>query len=124
MNLQEWRDQNTAEITLPCGLQVKVKKNVDLLDLALGGNIPNDLLGEVSKWISPEGQLDVDLEDFARLRPVLNALVKQAFIDPPAADEPDDTYIGVYELPGLDRIWFLKWTNEGTGVGELRPFPE
>ena len=124
MDLQEWREQGTAEIELPSGLQVKVKKNVDLLDLALGGDIPNDLLGEVSKWISPQGKLDVDLEDFARLRPVLNALVKRMFIEPPAADQADETHIGVDELPGLDRIWLLKWTSDGTGAGELRPFPE
>ena len=124
MNLQEWRNQSQAEIELPSGLKVTVKKNVDLLDLALSGDIPNDLLGEVGKWVNPAGQLDVDLEQFATLAPVLNVLVKRMFIDPPAADAPDETHIGADELPATDRIWLLRWANEKSGAGELRPFPE
>ena len=124
MNLQEWRALSTAEITMPSGLEVKVKTNVDLLDLALGGDIPNDLLGEVSRWVNPKGQLDVELDQFAQMAPVLNALVKAVFIEPPAADEPDDKHIGVNELPAADRVWLLRWANEQSGAGQLRPFPE
>jgi len=124
MNLQEWRNQATAEITLPSGLQVKARTNVDLLDLALGGDIPNDLLGEVSQWIGSDGKLDVELDQFAKMAPVLNVLVKRVFIDPPAADEPDETHIGVNELKATDKIWLLRWANEQSGAGELRPFPE
>ena len=58
MNLQEWRTQSQAEITLPSGLKVTVKKNVDLLDLALSGDIPNDLLGEVGKDLPPLQRLE------------------------------------------------------------------
>jgi hypothetical protein len=124
MNLTEWRNQTTTEITLPSGLHVKAKTNVNLLDLALGGDIPNDLMAEVSRWIAPDGKLDVELDQFAKMAPVLNGLVKAVFIDPPAADEPDETHIGVNELPATDRVWLLRWANEGTGAGELRPFPE
>jgi hypothetical protein len=124
MNLQEWRSRSTAQITLPSGLVVKAKTNVDLLDLALGGDIPTDLLAEVSKWMGSDGKLDVELDQFAKMAPVLNGLVKRVFIDPPAADEPGETHIGVNELPATDRVWLLRWANEGTGAGELRPFPE
>ena len=67
MNLQEWRSRSTTEITLPSGLVVKARTNVDLLDLALGGDIPNDLLTEVSRWIGTDGKLDVELDQLAKM---------------------------------------------------------
>ena len=119
MDLQQWRERGRTE-TLPSGLKVRYVE-VSLLDLAIDGDIPAPLVGLVDQMISGD-EVEVEIDDFARLAPMINGLIKRAVVDPPVADEPDDDHLGVEELPATDRLYLFRVLNEGAQA--LEPFRE
>ncbi len=110
MKLDQWRKRG-KNATLPSGLKVRYVE-VSLLDLAIDGDIPAPLVGLVDQMISGE-EVEVEIDDFARLAPMINGLIKRAVVDPPVADEPDDAHLGVEELPATDRLYLFRLLNEG-----------
>ncbi len=120
MDMRAWRArQLTGEaFTLPSGLVVRLKR-VGIMDLAEQGQIPAPLAGIVQHFMD-EKDHNVELADFARFSGVINLVVKAALIDPPGADEADDTHLGVDELPMTDRMAIFNWCNEA--AESLRPF--
>jgi len=118
MRLQEWR-QRGEWVTLPSGLEVRFVE-VNLLDLAMQGAIPAPLMGLVNQIIEG-GDIEVTVEDFAKMAPVINNLVKLGIVEPPVADAPDEEHLGVEELPALDRLFLFNYMNrEAKGLEPFR----
>jgi hypothetical protein len=120
MDLKEWREKRKGEKRLlPSGLVVTVRR-CDLLDLAAQGQIPAPLVAMVGNLVTTG--VAVNIENFGDYATVVNLLVRACMIDPPVAEEPDDEYVGIQELPMKDRIAIYNWANEG--VAWLGPFRE
>jgi len=120
MDLQAWRkkQQEGERVTLPSGLEVRVKR-VGLLDLAAQGNVPAPLLGMVEKVLDSQTHKLV-MADFPDYAALINSVVLAAVIDPPIADEADATHLAVDELPMGDRLALFNWANEV--ATKLEPF--
>jgi hypothetical protein len=118
MNLQEWRQRGETE-TLPSGLAVRYVE-VSLLDLAMNGEIPAPLVGVVDRLLNDEEDVEIELEDFTQMAPLINNLIKAALVDPPVADEPDATHLGVEELPATDRLFLFNRLHKE--AQRLEPF--
>ena len=113
-NLAAWRAQRTQQLALPSGLVVTVHK-AGLLDLAAQGSIPTPLADTVQAMLSEAESMErvmLDLANFARYASVINIVVKAAVIDPPIADEPDATHVGITEIPMLDRLEIFNWAQQ------------
>ena len=118
--LQQWREQRGEPVTLPTGLEVRVQQ-FNLLDVAMEGEIPAPLVTLVGELL--EGKdVSVDVEDFQKIGPLLNQVAKKAIIDPPVADEPDDTHLGLSELTAMDKFFVFEKVNDISGVTGLASF--
>ena len=120
MKLAQWRQERRQgePFTLPSGLVMHLKR-VGILDLVEQGEIPAPLAGLVQEIVDQK-EHDLQLEDFGRFSGLINLLTKAAAVDPPVADEADETHLGVGELPMADRMAIFNWCNEVTEA--LRPF--
>jgi hypothetical protein len=126
VNLAEWRAGRLHELTLPSGLDVKVR-DVDMTDLVLTGAIPNtlvELLGnEETQKLSEEEvgkkMLGENKTDFATL---ISVLVKAALVEPAIGDVPDDTHIMLDELSFADKMEIFNFVNRDASA--VRPFRE
>lgn len=120
MDLQEWRQkqQEGEAMTLPSGLEVRVKR-VGLLDLAAQGNVPAPLLGMVEKVLDNQTHKLV-MADFPQYAALINSVVLVAVVSPPIADRADATHLAVDELPMGDRLALFNWANEVST--KLEPF--
>lgn len=119
MDLQAWRQSRREDKTLPSGLDVTLKR-VSLLDLAMNGEIPNTLSGMVDEMIDQKSVTTVRAADFPKYAEVINLIVKTCLVLPAMADEPDETHLGVREMPMDDRLFIFGWANEG--VEQVAPF--
>ncbi len=119
MNLQAWRQSRTTTMTLQSGLEVVLKK-ASLLDLAMNGEIPNTLAGVVDDLMDSGKTVTVKVEDFGKYGAAIDMVVKACVVEPALADEPDETHIGIREIPAGDRIEIFTWANEG--VEQVAPF--
>lgn len=118
MNLQEWR-QRGQTVTLPSGLTVRYVQ-VTLLDLAMRGDIPAPLAGTVNQLIGGE-EIELGIEDFTKMSPLINDLVAMALREPLVAAEPDDEHLAVNELPVMDRLYLFNILNEARDLEPFRP---
>jgi hypothetical protein len=119
MKLNEWRTkrQATTAVALPSGLEVQLRQ-VALLDLVTRGSIP-ETLDALTKRATGSGFGVADVKEFM---PLINIVVQACLVDPPLADEPDDTHITLDELDTLDRMAIFNWAN---GVANaITPFRE
>jgi hypothetical protein len=123
-NLAEWRAARTVPETLPSGLPVLLKRNVQLIDVAAQGDIPEPLIPQVEVLInqSKAGPLLIEVKDLPRHAGVIDLVVKAVLVDPPVADEADDTHIALRELDFYDRMWIFNWAHGG--ASSLATFPE
>lgn len=124
MNLADWRASRTHTMELPSGLEVKVKQ-VGLEDLLIGGHIPAPLLSQVQQLTDSSVEFNMDAEGLAQLQSyagAIDAVARACLVDPPVADEADDTHLAITELPFSDRLAVFKWANEGAAA--LAPFRE
>jgi hypothetical protein len=120
MNLAEWRMSKRAELDLPSGLHVQVRK-VKLIDLALSGKIPETLTKDMLKLA--EGPVEVEPSELPRLMQVFDAVVRAMLVEPgivETAAECDETHITVDELDYEDKVMMFQWANGGAEA--LRPF--
>jgi len=126
MNLQEWRERG-EDVVLPSGLEMQLRP-VNVLDLAMSGKIPAPLMEKLQPLVSDGGkELEMSLEVFTDLAPALNELAKLAAVEPKVADEPGENYLGVEEMPAMDRLFIFKWAHEaagGAGLAKFRPGQE
>jgi hypothetical protein len=105
MNLQEWRQAQATEATLPSGLEVTLRK-VTLIDLAQGGRIPETLRPAVDSLLAraaKEGK-PMTLADFEQFAGVVDLIVAAALVGPEG--------LTVAELPWPDRMAIYQWANE------------
>lgn len=119
MKLAEWRERGEW-VTLPSGLEVKLQA-VNVLDLAMLGKVPAPLVSSLDELIA-DGTVEISVEVFEQLAPVINDVVRLAVVDPPVAEETDAEHVGVEELPALDRLAIFNWSNAASGAAELVPF--
>lgn len=120
MNLQAWRKQRTAgeEMELPSGLVVKIK-SISLMDLAVQGNVPTPLTGQVN-MVMDRGLQNITVEKAREYEEAINLVVKAAIVDPPIGDAATDTMLDVHELPIIDRLAIFRACNKY--AESLRPF--
>jgi hypothetical protein len=90
---------------------------VDLLTLAMTGEIPDTLTPLVAQMVfQPQGMgepLD-ELEQVLNLRrehlPVVNAVCRAALLEPRIVDDPQvDDEIAIDDVPLVDRLRVLRW---------------
>ena len=118
MDLKEWRSKRQAEIELPSGLKVWLKR-VSLFDLAGAGKIPTTLMALIEQ---AQGGT-VGLSDFNEFAELINLVIVNAIVDPPLAQNgatPDDEHLSLDELDWDDRIAIFNICNEG--AIRLQPF--
>jgi len=93
---------------------------VGILDLLANGDIPTPLLGQVESLA--RGQVQAGLDGMKSYAEAINCVVKGCVVDPPVADEPDETHLGICEIPFEDRMEIFAWANAGSVPAE--PFRE
>jgi hypothetical protein len=118
LDLAAWREKQNQgeEAILPSGLKIRLKR-VSLLDLASRGKIPTPLLTHAT-WIL-NGK-EVKAEQAKDHGETLNQVFMACVVDPPVAEKPSDTHVGVEEFSIEDKIAVFKWSSEGTTT--LAPF--
>jgi hypothetical protein len=112
--LAAWRQQRRQRRTLPSGLPV-VLQRCTVLDVAARGNIPLPILGQMEAIITAAEQGStpaVSLATYAEYAGAINLVVQACMVDPPVADEPSATHVGINELPISDRIDIFEWAHE------------
>lgn len=121
-DLRAWRLSREAELELPSGLTVRVRR-VSLQDLAAGGMIPAPLVDVVQRLIDDtrSGQMiQPNVKQLAELGPILNVVARAAVIEPALADTPDDEHLGLSELTIEDKADIFRWANSPARA--LEPF--
>lgn len=110
--LAAWRASRTKQFPIGDGLTLTARR-VELVDLAAQGQIPAPLLGQVEALLSQAEAAGgrIDLADVPRYAQVIDLVAKAAVVDPPVADEPDETHIGVREIPFMTRIEIFHWAQ-------------
>lgn len=118
VQLAEWRARRRQELTLPSGLTVVVRR-LGLLDVVAEGNLPMPLLALVDE-AQQAGAAEFGLADLPRVMPLIDAAVRRAVVEPPVADEPDETHLGLRELSVEDRLAIFNWLTGAAAA--LAPF--
>ncbi len=119
MDLKTWREKREETVTLPSGLEARLRK-VDLVGLMVGGSIPNSLLPEFMAMT--EGPVEMDVEKLPTLAPIFDAVVLAAVIEPPVAETGDDEHLGLDEIPFEDKMFIFERCS--AEAARLKPFRE
>lgn len=119
MDLQAWRERQASGemFELPSGLVVRLRR-VGMLDLAQQGRIPAPLVSMVEGLLQRGTSLS--LSNLGEYSGVVDLVVAAAIVDPPMAEQADDTHLAVGELPMADRLAAFNWCN--APALRLRPF--
>lgn len=116
MNLQEWRNTQLSDVTLPSGLTVTVKK-VDLLTLVMEGSIPATLLTKAKDNAAGGKTATLDLSEVPELKGALDAYALATIVSPPIVPGAgDDEHLGLDELPGTDKLALFERANAGVNA--------
>lgn len=116
-NLAEWRSKKRAELDLPSGLTVVVRK-ANIVDLAISGGIPETLTNDLMALAN--GPVEVDAQDLPKLAPIFDAVARACLVEPAIGETADDDHITLEELDFEDKIAIFQWTMEATNA--LKPF--
>ncbi len=108
MKLDEWKKSRVELITLPSGLDVKVRK-VNMIDISMNGELPNPLLEIALK--AKEGQELTMLQIYAKFGPLINHFCSLAIVDPPVAEKSDNQHLAVTDLSADDRLEIFNRQN-------------
>lgn len=119
MNYAEYRKQRLdgEALTLPSGLQVRVKK-VSLLDLAFNGEIPQTLNPLTDDLLDRGREIKVTAADLVKYGEIVGLIAKACLIDPPVADESDETHIALKDMDADDKLELFQWANRGASQME------
>lgn len=116
-NIKEW--QKTAEMTLPSGNVVQLKR-VGLMDLIAQGNIPDTLSGLATEVATKDKLRSLSAEELAEYVNIINLVVKACAVSPKIADAATEDTLAVTDIDFVDRVEIFSWAN---GVANsLRPF--
>ncbi|RPI92883.1 MAG: hypothetical protein EHM40_11570 [Chloroflexi bacterium] len=122
--LAQWRASRVKDLTLPSGLDLKVR-DVSMTDLMLSGRLPDSML-DFAQDASAQGAKDIDLKAMVKnghdFQLLIDEVVMLCVVEPPIAKQPDDEHLGIDELNGDDKMFIFNWVNRE--VEQLRPFRE
>ncbi|MCL4295696.1 MAG: hypothetical protein KJ077_08210 [Anaerolineae bacterium] len=109
--IQEWRQKRQfgEEVICPSGLTLRARR-YSLLDLFSNDLVPQEmehLLLELIQNPSPQAIF----ANFNKFSPIIDLTLGKAIIDPPLADEPDDTHLALSELTTMDKMSLFSWLN-------------
>ena len=97
------------------------------MDLALDGKITDtrdalvdQLLNEENADGGTDDDLNVEFNQIPQFGDLLNLLTISCVVDPPLAEEADDTHLCVTELCSADRLFIFEWANRE--AKEIAPF--
>ncbi len=116
-SLAEWRAAQsvTHVMVLTSGLKVRLRK-VDIYTLVATGEIPESLDALVRRSTTS----GFGVSEVKEFMPLVNRVVALCLIEPPLAEEADETHITLDEIPILDRMDIFNWSNSAANA--LRPF--
>jgi hypothetical protein len=112
MNYSEWRAKQQQTLTLPSGLEIRVKK-VSLLTLALDGDIPQTLHPFVDELLNKGDAIKVEVSDLKNYGDVVAQVIRACVIEPPIADVSDEEHLAIRDLSDDDRKFIFNWANRG-----------
>lgn len=113
LSYSEWRKKQYETLVLPSGLEVKAKR-VSLMTLAMNGGIPQTLNPFVADLVGdPHAADKLTLADMEKFGGVVNAVIAACVIEPPIAEESDETHLAVKDLDDADRMYLFNWANRG-----------
>lgn len=124
VNLAEWRASRVHELSLPSGLQVKVR-DVTMTDLMLTGKLPEGIMGmmtDLAQSGAQEADLGLVTKNAQEFNALLNALVQLCLVEPKIGDTADDEHILLAEIPSDDKLTLFNFLNRG--AEQVRPFRE
>lgn len=108
-------------ITLPSGLEVRVKK-VTLMDLALNGEIPQSLHALTDEHFSKGKEVQISVADMATYGQMVALVIKACLVEPAVGDESDETHIALKDIEGDDKLALWQWANRGASqLEKFRP---
>jgi hypothetical protein len=130
MNLNEWRKRREEERPRKAfdidGMRLVVG-HVRVDDMLFEGEIPTPLPG----MLTQDGEKPrIDMaratkQELQNLSRAIAIVVKAAAIDPPVADEPSETAIGIKEIPARIRSDIFAWcASEVAAMEKFREGPD
>ena len=123
--LADWRASRVHEMTLPSGLDVKLR-DVTMTDLLFTGKLPPAFADMAEKAAKENEGGAMDLKEMfknaADFAVMLNALVSIALVEPKIGEFADDETITLGELPNDDKMFIFNWANRE--VSQLTSFRE
>lgn len=116
--LAAWRAAQLHEVVLPSGLTVQLKR-ASLEDLVIGGGIPDTLSSLVGELMEGN-EFKMGANKLNEMIGIFNVVVRACMVNPPVADRPSDTHIGIDEISFADKQAIFDWANGDAKA--LRPF--
>lgn len=112
MNLAEWRAKQAAgqSVELPSGLTVQLRK-FSVMDLAMAGDVPDDLDGVVIKFIGGN-QVFEKASELNALGRLVRIVAGRALVGPDG--------LSVDELPGGDLQHIMQWCHQESAGDSFR----
>jgi hypothetical protein len=130
MNLDEWRkrrEEDRPRKTFDIDGMSLVVGQVRVDDMLFEGEIPTPLPGIVSQD-GRKPRIDMaraSKEELQNLNRAIAIVIKAAAIDPPVADEPSKTAIGIREIPARIRSEIFAWcASEVAAMEKFRDEPD
>jgi hypothetical protein len=130
MNLNEWRKRREEERPRKAfdidGMSLVVG-HVRVDDMLFEGEIPTPLPGMLTQN-GEKPRIDMaraTKQELQNLNRAIAIVVKAAAIDPPVADEPSETAIGIKEIPARIRSDIFAWcASEVAAMEKFREGPD
>ena len=122
--LAKWRADRIHELTMPSGLQVKVR-DVTMTDLMFTGKLPQVMI-DLAQESAEQGKIKLDLkmltENAQEFRQLVDTLILLCVVEPPIAEQADEEHLSLDEMNGDDRMFIFNWVNRE--VEQVRSFRE
>ncbi len=124
--LAQYRAQRLHEMTLPKSGLTMYLRDASITDLMLLGKLPKSLLNLIVA--EGENSAAVDLSKLSGLDgfgELVDGVVMACVVEPPIAETGDDDHLGIYEIPGDDRMTIFEWANREVAplAAQFRPAP-
>ena len=111
--LAKWRADRMHDLTLPSGLQVKVR-DVTMTDLMFTGKLPQVMI-DLAQESAEQGKIKLDLkmltENAQEFRQLVDTLILLCVVEPQIAEKADEDHLSLDEMNGDDRMFIFNWVN-------------
>src|SRR3989304_5150787 len=122
--LAKWRADRIHDLTLPSGLQVKVR-DVTMTDLMFTGKLPQVMI-DLAQESAEQGKIKLDLkmltENAQEFRQLVDTLILLCVVEPQITEKADEDHLSLDEMNGDDRMFIFNWVNRE--VEQVRSFRE